>query len=29
VKYTIDAFNQVLPHLPKDCIISDISSVKT
>lgn len=29
VKYTIDAFNQVLPVLPKDCIISDIASVKT
>jgi prephenate dehydrogenase len=29
VKYTLDAFNQVLPFLPKDCIISDIASVKT
>ena len=29
LKYTIDVFKQVLPHLPKDCIISDISSVKT
>ena len=29
VKYTIDAFNAVIPHLPKDCIISDIASVKT
>ncbi len=29
VKYTLDAFNQVLPVLPKDCIISDIASVKT
>ncbi len=29
VKYTIDAFRQVLPHLTKDCIISDIASVKT
>jgi prephenate dehydrogenase len=29
VKYTIPAFEQVLPVLPKDCIISDISSVKT
>lgn len=29
VKYTIDAFKQVLPHLPKNCIISDIASVKT
>lgn len=29
VKYTIEAFRQVLPVLPKDCIISDIASVKT
>jgi prephenate dehydrogenase len=29
VKYTLDAFRQVLPLLPKDCIISDIASVKT
>lgn len=29
VKYTIPAFDEVLPHLPKSCIISDISSVKT
>lgn len=29
VKYTIAAFEEVLPHLPEDCIISDISSVKT
>jgi prephenate dehydrogenase len=29
VKYTLDAFRQVLPALPKDCIISDIASVKT
>ena len=29
VKYTIPAFEKVIPHLPKDCIISDISSVKT
>jgi len=29
VKYTIPAFNEMLPHLPKDCIISDIASVKT
>ena len=29
VKYTLDAFRQVLPYLPKDCIISDIASVKT
>ncbi|MBQ9356990.1 MAG: prephenate dehydrogenase [Prevotella sp.] len=29
VKYTIAAFQEILPYLPKDCIISDISSVKT
>lgn len=29
VKYTLDAFRQVLPQLPSDCIISDIASVKT
>lgn len=29
VKYTIPAFNEVLPHLPESCILSDISSVKT
>lgn len=29
VKYTIKAFEEVIPHLPEDCIISDISSVKT
>jgi prephenate dehydrogenase len=29
VKYTLDAFRQILPILPKDCIISDIASVKT
>lgn len=29
LKYTLDVFNQVIPHLPKDCILSDISSVKT
>lgn len=29
VKYTIAAFDQVLPYLSKDCIISDIASVKT
>ncbi len=28
VKYTIDAFNQVIPVLPKDCILSDIASIK-
>ncbi|KAA6319497.1 prephenate dehydrogenase, partial [termite gut metagenome] len=29
VKYTIEAFRQVLPVLPKGCIISDIASVKS
>ena len=29
VKYTLDAFKQVLPILSKDCILSDIASVKT
>ena len=29
VKYALEAFRQVLPVLPKDCIISDIASVKT
>ncbi len=29
VKYTIPAFEEVLPFLPKNCVISDISSVKT
>lgn len=29
VKYTIAAFKEVLPYLSADCIISDISSVKT
>ena len=29
VKYTLDAFRQVLPSLTKDCILSDIASVKT
>lgn len=29
LKYTIPAFNEVLPHIPENCIISDISSVKT
>ena len=28
VKYTIDAFETVLPFISKDCIISDIASVK-
>lgn len=29
VKYTLDAFRQVLPYLPDSCILSDIASVKT
>lgn len=29
VKYTIHAFESILPHLRKDCVLSDISSVKT
>jgi len=29
LKYTIAAFDDILPHLPQECIISDISSVKT
>ena len=29
VKYTIPAFREVIPYLPEDCILSDISSVKT
>lgn len=29
VKYTIEAFRQVLPHIPENTIISDIASVKT
>jgi prephenate dehydrogenase len=30
LKYTLDVFRQVIPHLPKEhCILSDISSVKT
>lgn len=29
VKYTIPAFQEVLPHIPEQCIISDIASVKT
>lgn len=29
VKYTIPAFEAILPHLPASCIISDIASVKT
>lgn len=29
LKYTLSAFEMVLPFLPKDCILSDIASVKT
>ncbi len=29
VKYTITAFDEVMPYLPSECIISDIASVKT
>ena len=29
LKHTISVFEQIIPCLPKDCIISDISSVKT
>ncbi|MCH5234030.1 MAG: prephenate dehydrogenase [Muribaculaceae bacterium] len=29
VKYTLDAFDAILPHLPEKTIISDIASVKT
>ena len=29
LKFSLQVFEQVIPHLPKDCIISDISSVKT
>jgi len=29
VKYTLDAFRSVLPHVPTGCILSDIASVKT
>ena len=29
LKYTIPVFEQVIPYLPKECIISDIASVKT
>lgn len=29
LKYTLSVFEQVIPYLPADCIISDISSVKT
>lgn len=29
LKFTLDVFRSVIPHLPSDCIISDIASVKT
>ena len=29
LKYTVEVFKQVIPYLHQDCIISDISSVKT
>lgn len=29
VKYTLQAFDKVLPYIPKECILSDIASVKT
>ena len=29
LKYTLDVFRSVIPHLPPDCILSDIASVKT
>lgn len=29
LKYTLDVFDQVIPHIPDTCILSDISSVKT
>lgn len=29
LKYTVSVFQEIIPHLPSDCIISDISSVKT
>ena len=29
MKYTIDAFNKIMPYLPDKCILSDIASVKT
>lgn len=29
IKNTLSAFEQVLPHLSKDCVLSDIASVKT
>lgn len=29
VKYTLDAFRAVMPHIPDSCMLSDIASVKT
>lgn len=29
IKHTLDAFNNVIPYLSKNCILSDIASVKT
>ena len=29
LKYTLEVFREVMPHLPADCILSDIASVKT
>ena len=29
LKYTLTVFDQIVPHLPESCILSDISSVKT
>ena len=29
LKYTLDVFRTVIPHLPPECILSDIASVKT
>ena len=29
LKYTLSVFDSILPHLPQDCILSDIASVKT
>ena len=29
LKYTIEAFEKTMPYLPKNCILSDIASVKT
>ena len=29
LKYTLEVFKQIEPHLPEHCILSDIASVKT